>query len=392
MVLRRSTIHCLVTFFVLGGVGACGSDDGEPTSGSAGGTGGVGGSAAGAGQGGDGGSGAATGGVGGVGGAQGGTGGSSAGTGGEGGMSGGSAGSAGSGGNVGPGEVETLAVLDDDTEHGLAVDDTHVYWGGHGLFRVVKGGGQSEAVTVAGSVPWVKTVRVDADALYFSPRISATDRVFKVSKTGGAATLLGSNPDMETTAGADFVLTSAEVLWLQTAGLGKVAKVAKTGGERTVLATDLSGPTGIDVFGNDVFWSNWVSEKIQKVSLTGGAVTEIANDQNYPWAIRVTSDGVFWVNRGVSGDTPTTEGSVMRLVSGGTPETLADGLAGPNALDVDSTHVYFTCYFDGTVRRVPIAGGAETILAADQTSPTAIVTDSSHVYWVDVESVKRIAK
>src|SRR5262245_36909397 len=49
----------------------------------------------------------------------------------------------------------------------------------------------------------------------------------------------------------------------------------------------------------------------------------------------------------------------------------------------DATHVYWTNYGDGTVRRMPLGGGASTLVATGQLRPAGIAVDRDFVYWAN---------
>ncbi len=79
-------------------------------------------------------------------------------------------------------------------------------------------------------------------------------------------------------------------------------------------------------------------------------------------------------------------------LSGGSPTTLASGQAGPAAIAVDATSVYWTKFpenspADGTVLKVPLLGEGPstslTTLASEQDTPSAIAVDATSVYWTN---------
>lgn len=65
--------------------------------------------------------------------------------------------------------------------------------------------------------------------------------------------------------------------------------------------------------------------------------------------------------------------------------TLATGQAGPIAMTLDSTHVYWTDMNSGEVMKAPVGGGSITLLASGQNGPKSIAVDSQNVYWADLD-------
>jgi hypothetical protein len=63
------------------------------------------------------------------------------------------------------------------------------------------------------------------------------------------------------------------------------------------------------------------------------------------------------------------------------PIVLASGLRQPDGLALGPGHVYFTCYGDGTVQKVPRGGGTATALIGGEDQPHGIAVDATSVYW-----------
>ncbi|HEY6463795.1 MAG TPA: hypothetical protein VIY73_26680, partial [Polyangiaceae bacterium] len=120
----------------------------------------------------------------------------------------------------------------------------------------------------------------------------------------------------------------------------------------------------------------------------GGAPTVVATNQDYPWAIAVDDNNVYWTNydnaSAPENGGATSSGAVMKVpLTGGTPVTLDQGLAGPWGIAIDATNVYYTNAGGGHVKSVPIAGGTVTTLASNQQTPVGIAVDGTNVYWAN---------
>lgn len=52
-------------------------------------------------------------------------------------------------------------------------------------------------------------------------------------------------------------------------------------------------------------------------------------------------------------------------------------------MTLDSTSVYWTDYWAGTVSRAPLSGGPTTVVAAGQSGPLGIAVDEASIYWTN---------
>lgn len=119
----------------------------------------------------------------------------------------------------------------------------------------------------------------------------------------------------------------------------------------------------------------------------------IQDKQNHPLGIAIDSKFVYWINN--------RDGAVRKLARDAKPltdaATLVSGMASPERLAIDGTHVYFTSLSADTskVVRTPIAGGGTfEVFALGERDPRDILLDATHVYWTDNRdrTVRRQAK
>ena len=88
-------------------------------------------------------------------------------------------------------------------------------------------------------------------------------------------------------------------------------------------------------------------------------------------ALTVDATDVYW----------SSSYEVMKVPrSGGQPTILATGTMATD-IAVDTTHIYWTDFGNGTVMSLPLGGGALTTIASDQGVPTGIALDGAFVYW-----------
>lgn len=108
----------------------------------------------------------------------------------------------------------------------------------------------------------------------------------------------------------------------------------------------------------------------------------IQDKQNHPLGIALDSQFVYWINN--------KDGSVRKLARDAKPlteaATLVSGMASPERLAVDGTHVYFTSLsVDASkVVRAPLTGGGTfDVFALGERDPRDILVDATHVYWTN---------
>jgi hypothetical protein len=152
--------------------------------------------------------------------------------------------------------------------HGIAVDDTSVYWAA------------SETPCSLGTPGCV-----------VPPHLG---RIMKAARGGGPVITLA-----EDQAGpSNITLDADNAYWVNSVG-GEVMRVSKSGGSPVMLASSQTGPTDIAVDASSVYWGVTESAAgtgaVLRVPLGGGTPETLASKQS-PASIVVDGTSVYWLN------------------------------------------------------------------------------------------------
>ena len=191
-----------------------------------------------------------------------------------------------------------------------------------------------------------------------------------------------------------LAVDSTNVYWTEltnsTAGSGSVKMTSKAaGGAITTLASGLNYPFGIAADSTYVYFTEENGGTLKKIPIAGGQVTTLASGLNNPQYVAVDSSNVYFTELGTwdsVNDVRENDGTIKEIPkNGGTPVTLASGLAGPQTIAVDSNNVYWTeeanyLSGEGTIKSVPIAGGPITTLVSGLSDSQSIALDTINGY------------
>jgi hypothetical protein len=167
------------------------------------------------------------------------------------------------------------------------------------------------------------------------------------------------------------------------AGATDSAVLMATREHRTAARLEVSGCSA----SRPVYWADSDSGTVNEGLFAEGCITTVttlASGQDDPTSLAVDSTHVYWTNP--------FDGTVNEVPVGGGPVTaLASGQAWPNSVAVDGTNVYWVnsgTYSEssGTVNEVPVGGGSVTTLATGQDYPTSVAVDGTHVCWLNYEN------
>lgn len=206
-----------------------------------------------------------------------------------------------------------------------------------------------------------------------------------------------------------------------TAPSGSVLSVPKAGGALETLADGQGYPAGIAVLDGAVYWANvGVATAPGAVNwLEPGGAVESRSPLERPIDVLPQAGGVYWIELtgsliwAPSGGAPQTLADDLlaptRLLDGGdrifvaeeapdepdggrvrawskrdhAEETIATGLAQPQAIALHGGELFVACAGDGTVKAIELAGGSERVLATGQDRPWGLAVDAVSVYFTN---------
>jgi len=231
----------------------------------------------------------------------------------------------------------------------IAVDDTSVYWSDTqpGIWRCPKDGCGGGPTFVAGSDGTPFKLAVDNRNVYWTESNRLAIRAApKDGIDAGVTTLWQSDA-----ASPQHVATDGVRVFVS-ADDGRLYRMAVDGGPVTGIGTRVvpSPPVvGLGLDNTAAYWTvgNSPSGTINVVSKAGTTSTVLVSSQSEPFDVASDGINIYWVNLGtVDGGVLNHDGAVLtcQVASCGTPTVLARGLAGPRAIVVDSTAVYWIDY------------------------------------------------
>jgi outer membrane protein assembly factor BamB len=220
--------------------------------------------------------------------------------------------------------------------------------------------------------------------------VNAVDSSADGACSGGEPCLLPAEVLARGETGPNGIALDAQNVYWTNYGSGEVRKVAKSGGPPvTLYAAKNTNPWGIAVDANNVYWTlpnfyfgglNWA---VMSMPLVGGAATTLVSKPSgpTPTAIAVSATDVFWTEAGPALWTVP--------IAGGVATALAMG-SGGQTIAIDKKNVYWV--MDGAIQMAPLSGGAPVPIGP---SAAAIAVDATDVYFVnsdqtDVGGVSRV--
>jgi hypothetical protein len=264
----------------------------------------------------------------------------------------------------------------------IAVDNTDVFWTDFLLqtvSSVPKGGGMANVL--ASAQLGADGLATDGTNVYWSV-LSNTPSLLSIPVGGGVMpTTLASVIACDAIAvdGTNVYYTS-RLDSTSGANTGSVLQLDKATNAVIPLASGQNQPASIAVNGTTVFWGN--SDAVTGILIGGTISTSIAAGQVNVNGVALGAN-VYWTTQAVA-DCGVNEaplnGSAAPVLLGAYP-----GCARPWGVVVDSSFAYWTDASLGTVMKVPIGGGTPVTLASGLAGPFNMAQDLTAIYWVDAD-------
>lgn len=271
---------------------------------------------------------------------------------------------------------------------GIALDETDVYFSHEGFVkRVPKQGGTPRPIA---NLPgrWVMYLALDTESVYFVARTIAdgTDGIYRISKRGGAATLLLKGYASEMVADGDWLYLACPGF----GGNGRILRVKTDGTKAETLVWGVRMTMGMVVDGEAVYFSE-VDRKgsgVRRVPKDGGKAKSVAEVTG---AAMMVQDGTsLYVVRipeypGRIDAISKLDGSVRTLVTGIVFETLE-----PLAFHGDS--LYFGNIIDPKRSRIEAVRPPDTarrVVAEFEGGFPRIAVDHCGVYFSTTSGIER---
>lgn len=239
-----------------------------------------------------------------------------------------------------------------DAPIGLAVDDTHLYYGSKGhppdfldgeIWRTLKDGtGTPELIASGQNRPL--NITIDDTHVYWSN---------------------GATPP---------------------AAYGSIVRAPKSGGAFQVLAEAMLRPGNPIVVGDTIYWTVKEPGEILSTAIDGdgngglGVVSTVVTGLAEPRDLAFHDGALYWATAGL----PPSDGPVIarKFLPAGSEQTLATSIDDPSyKIAIDADNVYVGSFATNEVLAVPLLGGLPVPLAVNIGAPSEIVVDDSMVYF-----------
>ncbi len=274
----------------------------------------------------------------------------------------------------------------------VVVGENHVYCSVRGekrLMRIGRVGGRPN--TIAENQAHIGRVALDSEPYSGDSYVYWMNgpRIIKRLQRGGPEVVVTETEFRGGRGPSGLAVFGSQVYWtLYFADAGKVMSVATGGGTQKTLAEGQGGPFILAVDSDYVFWTNHLSAKkqVMRYDFKNGQVDTVARDQQNPTWVAVDDSGVYWT------DLRPGQGSVLRArKSGGAQEVVAEGQKGPSVVALDNDFVYWTdltfnsgrVAAESSIRRRPKAGGEIETVVTETGHIWGLAVRDGEIYWTN---------
>jgi hypothetical protein len=207
---------------------------------------------------------------------------------------------------------------------GLSVAGGSVYWARGTVFRAPPGSMDAGAVVAlppadAGTASTVFSVLADATHVYFTTYedgfLYGVPLGSSCSEGASCAVLVTG----DTPSGPVGLTMAGDYLYWTNVADGTIKRVPKAGGTRTVIATGQGYAQAITNDGVNLYWANFVDSTVRTAPLSAekacdaSTCTILASGQQLPSGIAVDDKAIYWTTQTMTVSMPSNTGTVMKL-------------------------------------------------------------------------------
>jgi hypothetical protein len=206
--------------------------------------------------------------------------------------------------------------------------------------------GTGAPTTVASSQVGAHGIAVDDTHVYWTLRVFTTGRVRRCPLGGGTIDEIASGQNVP----KRIQLTASHAYWTNIGG-GQIMQATLADGGVLALVPDAANAHFLAVGPERVYWDEFADDgKVNMVWLDGGSPSVLAPSQPNAAGIAADDRAVYWATAGV----PSGQGAIMKAHLDGTPPAvqLAPENDQPFSLAIDDTCVYWAASTVTTVRVV----------------------------------------
>ena len=170
-------------------------------------------------------------------------------------------------------------------------------------------------------------------------------------------------------------------------GTNKIQRSNLDGSNVTdLVTTGLSDPYSIIIHNNQIYWTDSGTDKIQRSNLDGSNVTDlVTTGLSTLRGLTIHNDQIYWADVGTN--------KIQRSNLDGSNVTdlmdSSDGLSGPHGLAIVNDQIYWADADSDKIQRANLDGSNVTDLVTTGLSePDGLIIHNNHIYWTDYQTDK----